>query len=225
MPQAGKLHGVSKRVDASNLRALVEAAIVFDGAIDFREHIAEDGLHGEDNGLRVGRGVGVSFRVFGVGEGQLQGLRQRFGEEITADGNIAQPDDDAVGDDDFRRVGTDVEDDVEIFEGVEILLEEFVVVIEIVNERVVESDLSALDTVDVDSSGGVFVEGSLGDFALHRVHKDMHIDGDTAFFDAADLAIIPNNVLQVKGEPLLHFVLDEVVDLFRIDWRKGLKTP
>ena len=69
LPQAWKLHGVSERVDASNLSAFVKTAIVLDGAIDFGEHIAEDGLHGENNGLRIGSGVGVSLRMFGVGEG------------------------------------------------------------------------------------------------------------------------------------------------------------
>ena len=92
-------------------------------------------------------------------------------------------------------------------------------------ERVVQRDLSALNAVDFNPVALVTFDHARGDVAFHRIHKDMQVERDAPFDRAANLAIIPNDVLKIERKPLLDFVFNQVRNLFRIDRRKRLETP
>ena len=225
LAQPREFHRVPKSVHTANFRVFIQALVIFDRTLDFGEHIVKDRLHREHDGFRVLRGRGVALDMFGVREGQFERFRQGFGEHIAADGDVAEPNVDAVRNDDFRRVRPDVQNHVVFEQLVRVAFEERVVVVHIVNERVVQGDLRALNAVDLDSGLGVAFQRAFGDVALHRVHEDAQVERDAALQRSADLAIVPNNVLQVEGKPLFDLVFNEVAHLFGVDRRKRLVTP
>ena len=66
LTQARQLHRVAERVDAPNLRPLVEVAEEVERTVDFGQHIVEDCLHRDQNRFRILRRLRVALDVFGV---------------------------------------------------------------------------------------------------------------------------------------------------------------
>src|SRR5208337_866629 len=102
----------------------------------------------------------VPLQMLGLGEGQLQLLRQGAGEVVASDRYVPLPDPRAVGDDQVRVVGADVEHDDRVFRTAALKLVEA--------DVVVKRDRAHLHDIDLDTRHGQRQDGTGDLVTLHR---------------------------------------------------------
>jgi len=112
LAQAGQAEGVAQADHVLDRDVAVGVGEVAQRALHLADEVVEDRLEGGQDLLEVGRLDGVALEVLGLGEGELEVLGQRPGEVVAAQRDRPLPDDlPAVGDDEVRAVGADVQDD------------------------------------------------------------------------------------------------------------------
>ena len=177
VPQSGELHRVAHRVDAANLGVAVQVVVILNRTFDFGLHFGKDGAHGDDDRAHVGALRRVPLDMLGIRKGEFERLGQRFGEGVSADRNVAQPDRRAVGDHHLRGVGPHIQDQVVLVRAGSFgsVGAGRVRPVKVVYIAVVERNRRPLDGVDINVVFGIACDCLIGKLFFHRVHEDVRV--------------------------------------------------
>ena len=152
--------------------------------------------------------------MLGLGEGELELLGERSREMVTADRHIALPDTGAVGDDQIRVVGPDVEHDDRIFRARALELIEA--------DEVIKSNGAHLHDVNLDARHRQRQDRASDLIALHGEetdlgHGELFVAG---LLIAADLLVRPDDLIQGKRNLLLGLEFDDIRNSLLFDRRQ-----
>ena len=213
--QAGELEPVAQADHPGDLRLSVDAGVEPDRAVHLAGEVVEHPTHGREDRSRVGGFRGVPLQVLGLGEGELQFLREGSGEVVAADRHVPLPDSGAVGDDEVGVVRADVEQDDRVLASRTFQLVE--------GDEVIEGDRPHLNNVHLDPGGPERQDGPVDLVALHGEKTDL---GHREIFVApllvvvADLLVGPDDFLKREGNLLSGFELHDVGDSLLLDRRQ-----
>ncbi len=164
--------------------------------------------------------------MLGLGERELQLLRQGFREMIAAERNVSLPDAVAIGDHQIGRVGAQRDDDDRRRRILRVVLFDRRQVLQLIeHDEVVNRQRRELDDIDFDARVGEWLERAEHLLALHGEQADFGLQREAICLAAAGhLLIVPDDVFQREGDLLPRFVAHDVGNLFRLD-RRQLDEP
>ena len=190
-------------------------------ALDLLLHVVEDRTHGLKDQLRVVCLHRIFLQMLRLGKRHLQILQKLSREVVTPDRNTSLPNAKTISNQQVACVGPDTQNHGALRRPIGIkLLGGHLFGKSLVGNHVVDAHRSQLHQVDVDPLVAVRLQGSENRLLLHRKQANLTIQR-IALFDLCSFHLleVPNHIVQIKGNLLLGFILNNVPDL--LDFNRG----